>query len=175
MRYFFGLLMGIIVAAGCTPSEPLTEMEQAEFEEEEVSAAPAWFDERIYSEADSAAVYGYAMASATDSATAAELSAESALENLRFEIDRRAESIRSELAENNGNGEYSSPSFIIQLRNAVQAIDITGADMSFGHEETREGVHIVYTRAAISRNQVYSILVDQLSDRQFIDRLQVDF
>ena len=160
--------------AGCSPSEPLTE-EPEEIMEEEVTAAPGWFDERVHSSADTAAVYGYAMASASDSASAAELSVETALENLRFEIDRRADRVRSDLAENNGNEAYSSPTFIIQLRNAVQEINVDDAELRFGHEETETGVHIVYTRAALQRNQVYSLFTDLIADNQFIEQLTSDF
>lgn len=171
MKYFSGLLTILFILAGCSPSEPLVE-DEIEEAEVEISAAPEWYDDRVQSTVDSLAFHGYSMASASDSARAAELAEQTAFENLKFEIDRHSDHVRSSLAE--GNDGYDNPEFIINLRNAVQSLNLSGAEITHAHEESEAGVHYIYSRATLSREEVQQKLSEYITDQSFLDQFNSD-
>lgn len=171
MKYFSGLLTILFILAGCSPSEPLVE-EEIEEPETEISAAPDWYDDRVHSTIDSLAFHGYSMASASDSARAAELAEQSAIENLKFEIDRHSDQVRSSLAEENDG--YGNPEFIISLRNAVQSLNLSGAEITHAHEESEAGVHYIYLRATLTRDEVQQNLSEFITDQSFLNQFNSD-
>lgn len=164
MKYIFGLASILIILAGCSPSEPLAEEEV----EEEITAAPAWYDDNVYSTTDSLAFHGYSMASALDSVQAAELSVQTAIENLKFEIDHYSDRIRSSLTEE--NDDYDSSEFIIKLRNSVQSLNLSDAELTYSHEESVEGVHYVFTRATLTREEAHQKLSEKITDQSFLEQ-----
>jgi hypothetical protein len=177
MKYFYGVLILIFLLSACSPSETLREETSPPPEpepepEEEVGAAPEWYEEQVFSSSDSLSFYGYSMASATDSSDAAELSAESALQNLRFEIDRHAEDTRVYLSEENGEDEYSETSFILQLRNAVREMDLEANELEHEYEQSDEGVYYVYTRAIFAREDLSNAFEPHISDSRYLEALR---
>lgn len=133
----------------------------------EDDASPAWFDSRTSSASDSAAFYGFSLAAASDSSEAAELSADMALQNLRFEIDRFADQVREKTQEDTGSGRYQSKEFIMSLRNSVQALDLSEASLTQEHRTNDNSVHHFYTRAELPARQVKSILANSVNDEAF--------
>lgn len=171
MKYFLGLLTILFILSGCSPSEPLTE-ELIDEAEEELTAAPGWYDDSVYSATDSLAFHGYSMASALDSARSAELAEQTAIENLKFEVDRHADRTRNYLAEDNAN--YNNSEFIINLRNAVQAMNFGDAELNHAHEETEEGVHYIFTRATLTREEAQQRLSENITDQSFLEQFNAD-
>jgi hypothetical protein len=175
MRYLSVNLLFICILAACSPTETIqdeVEPDPVPEPEEEISDVPDWYDGQVFSSADSISFYGFSMASATDSAEAAELSAETALQNLRFEIDRHAEDARVSLINENGDEEFSGTSFIIQLRNTVREMELEGYELDQEHEQSVEGVHYVYTRAVFPRGQLSAIFEPHISNEQFLEKLR---
>lgn len=164
-------LIGMIIIASCATLEP-TEDSTPETEPGavEVPTKPEWYDDSVTADADTVAFYGYAVAVAADSAEAVEQSVELAEQNLRFAIDEYAESVRQDLSEEVGSGKYSSPTFILELRNTVMELDISGASFTNEHFKNHEGtVHRIYTRAEIPRGIVQELLGNSLNDAEFME------
>lgn len=163
-------LLGAIMIASCAALEP-TEERPAETEPEaEVPTKPEWFDDSITADVDTAAFYGYAVAISADSAEAVEQSVELAEQNLRFAVDEYAESVRQDLSEEDGNGKYSSPAFILELRNSVMEMDISGASVTNEHFKNHEGtVHRIYSKAELPRDVVHELLGNRLNDEEFTE------
>ena len=160
------LFTGLMISA-CSPTETL----QDEVDEtEEIPGAPSWYDDLRQSYSDSLSFYGVAMAAASDSAEAAELSLTEAKENLRFAIDEFVEKVRDSAAEESGN--YNSPEFIIRLRNAVIEMDISGAESEIEHLEANTLTHHVYSKSVLSRSDAADILGNTLDDSAFINRIR---
>ncbi|MCC5940935.1 MAG: hypothetical protein JJU37_05280 [Balneolaceae bacterium] len=168
MRYFSAIVISAILFTACATPEATTETEPEETVE--VSAVPEWYSNDLYASSDSSAVYGYAMASAADSASAAEYSRKSAVQNLKFEIDRLAEEARQELANENPSP-YSDTSFIINLRNTIRDLSLDSADFTVEHEESDNGIHYIYTKAVIARSDLATLLQQNISDDELIRHL----
>ncbi|MCC5906284.1 MAG: hypothetical protein JJU13_08765 [Balneolaceae bacterium] len=178
MRYLSAGLLLIFLFAACSPTESIQEEtvpgeeEEIPAPEEEVTETPDWYDGQVFSKADSVSFFGFSMASSSDSSEAAELSVETALQNLRFEIDRHAENTRILLVEEDADGEYSQPGFIVNLRNAVREMELDVYELNHEHEESDTGVHYVYTRAVLDRDQLPGIFESHLADERFLEKLQ---
>lgn len=168
MRFFIiaALFSGLLLSA-CSPTEPL----QEEVEEpEEIPGAPSWYDDLEHSYADTVSFYGIAMAAAADSAEAAELSLTEAKENLRFAIDEFVEKVREKAGEESAN--YNSPEFIIRLRNAVNEMDLSGAESEIKHLEENTIAHHVYSKTVLSRSDALDILSGIIDDSAFISKVR---
>lgn len=172
MRYFIGCAVLLMILAGCSSTEPVQqeETEPAEPIEEE-SPIPAWYNAGTHSSSDSLSLHGYALASAMDSSRAVELSTQTAIEHLRFEIDRTAEEIRKELADNSTGGNYSSPDFIIHLRNTVSNLSLSSVNITFKHESTESGIHYNYAKASLPRTELPDLLGNELGDQAFLEEI----
>lgn len=172
MRYFIGCVVLLIIIAGCSSTEPVQQEETKPAEPiEQESPIPSWYNAGVHSSADSLSLHGYALASAMDSSRALELSANTALEYLRFEIDRAAEEVRLELAESGSTGDYNSPSFIIRLRNIVSNLSLDSADIILEHETSESGVHYSYAKASISRTKLPNLIGLELADQNFLQEI----
>lgn len=171
MRYFFGCVVLLFAVAGCSTTEPVQQEEQTESSEPVISETtiPSWYSAGIHSSSDSLALNGYALASATDSARAVELSTQTALEYLRFEVDRTAEEVRTDLSSMEDN--YSSSVFIIRLRNIISDLQLNSAIITLQHESNDQGVHYSYAKASVPRTELRAIFEDQLSDEAFLEKL----
>jgi hypothetical protein len=175
MRYFFGCVALLFVFAGCSSTEPVQqEMEPPDEPIEEESATPSWYNGGIHSASDSLEIHGFALSSAMDSARAVELSTQTALENLRFEIDRTAEEVRNELVDSHEEGQaYSSPEFIINLRKTVSVLPLNTAMITLQHESSDQGVHYSYAKATIFRTDLPDLIRNGLTDELFIQSIGV--
>lgn len=174
MRYFFGCVALLFAVAGCSTTEPPLQDEETESPEPVISETtiPSWYSAGIHSSSDSLALNGYALASATDSARAVELSTQTALEFLRFEIDRTAEEARKNLTDVSSMGNnYSSSAFIIHLRNIISDLQLNSATITLHHESNEQGVHYSYAKASIPRTELRAIFENQVSDEPFLDEL----
>lgn len=172
MRYYFWCVALLFAVAGCSTTEPVQQEDQTESSEPVISETtiPSWYNAGIHSSSDSLALHGYALASATDSAGAVELSTQTALEYLRFEIDRTAEEVRTDLSSMEDN--YSSPAFIIRLRNIISDLQLNSAIITLQHESNDQGVHYSYAKASVPRTELRAIFEDQLSDEAFLKKLE---
>lgn len=174
MRYFIGCVALLLAFAGCSSTETVQQKEETEPAEpiEQESPIPSWYNAGVHSSSDSLSIHGYALASAMDSSRAAELSTETALEYLRLEIDRTTEEVRKELSDlNSGNTDYTSPSFIIHLRNTISDLSLDVADITIKHEASDKGVHYSYAKASISRTELPVLLGDELNDQVFLQEI----
>lgn len=176
MRYFIGSVVLLFAVVGCSTTEPVQQEQEKESVDPAISETtiPSWYDAGVHSSSDSLSLHGYALASAADSARASELSAQTAIEYLRFEIDRTAEKIRKELVETSGGEEnYASPAFIIHLRNAISDLSLNASTIDLQHEISDQGVHYSYTKASILRTELSGFLGDELNDDTFLRKIEI--
>lgn len=176
MRYFIGCTAILLfILAGCSSTEPVQQETQPEEPIEEESLIPSWYDAGIHSSSDSLEVHGYSLSSAMDSTRALDLSTQTALENLRFEIDRFAEEVRNELTNTNGvEGHYSSPEYIIRLRNSVYELSLESATITTKHELSDKGVHYSYAKASLLRTELPKLFQQYLDDEAFLEQIKSD-
>jgi hypothetical protein len=176
MRYFIGCAAVLLfVLAGCSSTEPVQQETQPVEPIEEESLIPTWYDAGIHSSSDSLKIHGYALSSAMDSIRALDLSTQTALENLRFEIDRFAEEVRNELTDTNGGvGHYGSPEFIIRLRNSVNDLSMESATITSKHELSNKGVHYSYAKATLLRTELHDLFQQYLDDEAFLQKIGKD-
>lgn len=165
MRNLLGLTLLAITLIHCGSSGTVTEDSGSQ---EAGAQIPEWFNRQVSSSSDSTSFNGFAHAVAANWMEAEELSKQAAVQNLRFEIDRFAENKRAELTESSDAQAYGSVSFIFSLRNAVQQLDLSSAELE--SVEIREGneVREVFTRASLSRETVIEQLSDLLGNRDFL-------
>lgn len=171
MKNLSGFLSLIIILASCSPSEPLIEEAVPVVAEEIVSPVPAWFQSAVHSSVDSLAFYGYSMASSYDSTYAAAFAQETAVNNVRFEIDRLAEQTRRILTDTPDASGYETPAFIIKLRNAVREMDLSGVEIDMETDHSDEGIYYIYARAIIEIEFATQQLANKLDDIVFIDQI----
>jgi hypothetical protein len=169
MRFFPLLFSGMLLfsIASCSTTERTASGEpDPGTGATEEAGKPAWFNASVSSESDSTAFTGYAMAVAANRNEAQSLSEESALMNLKFEIDRFAEKVRRELAEGSSGSAFGSPSFIRDLRNAVLSISTDGADSET--EIFQNGnVNRSFTRVSLSNTVIANRLSQMINNSEF--------
>lgn len=164
MKYFVGLILITAVFSACATIESAQDGDAIAnaYNERTDEQIPEWFKRSVSSSSDNTEFSGYSQSVAPERADAFRLSEESAIVNLRFEIDRFAEDVRQELEENAGLGRYSSGRFIINLRNSVQDLSLEEAKLTTDFHD-KDGVYEVFSRAVLSREAVIvklSALVD---------------
>tara|TARA_R100001143_G_scaffold63545_1_gene71666 strand:+ start:82867 stop:83370 length:504 start_codon:yes stop_codon:yes gene_type:complete len=167
MKFFtITILCFLIIAACSTPEELIDEPVVVESEDH----LPEWYNANRVSSSDSTHFSGYSMATAADSLEAINLGNESAIVNLRFEIDKFAEEVREEL----DSEQHNTPQFIINLRNTVQELPLTDSRFEREFEMRDDDVIQVYTRAVLSRSEVIDRLSGNLTDQVYIRALQTN-
>lgn len=175
MRYFIGCISIALLLAysGCSSTETVQKEEQEPTPVSSVPMEPSWYSPGVHSSSDSLALFGYSLASAADSSTAAELSTSTALEYLRFEIDKAIEKVRKELADSSdASGTYSSPSFIIQLRKSISELSLQSATLT--HLQRAENdIYYSYTRSSIHREDLFKLLEEVLDDNRFLKQIRL--
>ncbi len=167
MKYFtVTIFIAMLFAACSTPEELINEPVEVESGER----LPEWVNSNRVSSSDSTHFNGYSMATAVDSIDAINLGLESAIVNLRYEIDKFTEEVREEL----DSEQHNRPQFIINLRNTVQELSLTDSrfEREFGMRD--DDVTQVYTRASLNRSQVIDRLSELLSDEVYIRALQAN-
>lgn len=171
MRYLLSCIALILIFSGCSTSEPVKETDQ-KTQDTTQPMIPGWYSAGVHSATDSLSFHGYSLSSASDSSTSVQLSTQSSLEYLRFEIDRTVEEIRNKLAGSQGESYYNSPTFIIELRNSVLKAPLKNATFTRMHQVSNDGVHYSYTRASLPKSTLYDLLVNQIDDQEFLQILQ---
>ncbi len=159
----------LLFFVSCAATESTTDPDETETAETEhvERVAPDWFDSGVNSVMDNAEFHGFSHAIGTDRAEASGLSRQMALTNLRFEIDRYAERVRSHLEGEAGSDPYATSRFIISLRNAIQDMDLSGLDDQTEFHD--DGAVDSFTRVMISLDEAADKLAAKLDDRRFID------
>ncbi|CAN5274486.1 hypothetical protein BH23BAC3_BH23BAC3_16560 [soil metagenome] len=172
MRRYHLIFPFLFFLYSCATVEQPPEQDIAEETEVVDEQRPEWYDYSNRSYADSLSFVGVGLASSVDSNTAQEQAMKQAEANLRYAIDIYAEEIRSELAERPGGGEFSSASFIINLRNTVQNL-ILEDDMetTSEHVEKSDSVHHIYIKVLISRQSAIRALDEALQNDAFSNAL----
>lgn len=156
----------------CSPTETVTEepvIGDVEIEE----MKPGWFDSKVVSREDSLSFYGYSHSSAADSSEAIELSTQMALENIRFEIDRHADETRESALKSTGADRYNSTEFIVQLRNIVQNINLSGAVFEYDLYQSEGDTYHVFSKAKLEKQQVMNEIASALQDEGFAAHLSI--
>lgn len=164
----------LLLLTFCSPTETVTEEEVPEEEvEEEVDETiePDWYSSRTTSSADSLYFKGYSHATATDTTEAKEIADEMALVNLRFEIDKFVDEAREGLAENSDADRYESPEFIIQLRNTIESLDLTDAQITHHITMTEDEVIHVFSKIESETSSVIDKLQSVIDDDQLKNSL----
>lgn len=171
MKYFTGTVLCVVMIAACSTPEVMID-EPAEIESE--VSLPDWYKSNRVSSSDSTHFNGYSMATAVDSVEAINLGLESAITNLRYEIDRFTEEVREELVNGQSSEQHNTPQFIIKLRNTVQELSLADSifEREFGMSD--DDVTQVYTRATLNRTEVIDRLSELLSDESYIRALHAD-
>jgi hypothetical protein len=168
MKYFIGLILITAVFSACAATETSQDNDLDAIAETERSdnRTPEWFNRTVSSSSDSTEFNGYSHAVAVEHADASRLSEETAITNLRFEIDRFTEEVRQELEDSAGSERYSSGRFIINLRNSVQDLSLEDAERITDFRE-QDGFYEVFTRAVLSREEVILKLSALVNDDEF--------
>lgn len=173
MKYFVSIFLIAGLLYACSTPEAVTEEEPVEETEEvEERTAPDWYDGTETSTQDSLHFTGYASAVAADSIEAEEQSTEVAVQNLKFAIDKFAEEGREELAES-GSAQYGETDFIIDLRNAVYRLDLSGAETTVEKFRNDNDAHVAFTKLQISIEDALRQLSTELGDDDFVDSLRL--
>lgn len=172
MRLLPTLVSGILLLtlASCATSNQAGEAEPSEVEMDE-PVQPSWYSALIPSASDSTSFTGFAHAVSADRQEARALSEETAVKNLRFEIDRFAEEVRRELTEDGTNGSFGSTAFIRDLRNAVDSMPVEGARTETEFFDEEPVIH-AYTRIRVSPQLVVEGLSARLDNPGFISALR---
>lgn len=173
MRTLLAVFILPIVFLGCSSVEQTTEKETEEEAPAELNtAAPNWFDPLETSASDSMTVHGFALASDVDSIEAVALAENTALTNLRYEIDYLTESTREHLAEEENISAYSSVSFIVKLRNLVRDLPVQEAELDFKTIRSDSDIYSVYAKASLAKNTLWDMFSDRLNDSDFLNALE---
>jgi hypothetical protein len=171
MKYFTGaIFIAFMIAACSTPEVVIDELAVTEPE----SGLPAWFSPNTISSSDANQFRGFSMAVASDSSEAVRTGNESAIANVRFEIDRFAEEIREELINDQSADYYGRPDFIIKLRNAVQKLQLNHSEFEREFEEIEDNITQVYTRVSVDRSGIIERLSELISDEPFTRALTAE-
>lgn len=153
--------------SACSTPEPVSD-ERVEAEE---THPAGWFRPGVPSSSDSLSITGYSHSAAAAREQALQAGKETALSNLRYEIDRLAEQARVSLAEINGATPYSEAGFILTLRNRVAELDLSKADLEQIEERRSDGVTEVYTRVTADRARLLGRLASEFPDSRFPEML----
>lgn len=168
MKSLFYLLFLVALLQSCASVEPATQSEEDTTVEEE-SVAPGWYNPMVKAVSDSANVYGFALASATDSSEAILLSQNTAINNLRHEIDYLTETTRKWMVENSSSAHYTRSSFIIELRNTVRDLPLSSASIEFESRKTESDIYYIYAKASLPKSSLWNIISDRINDSEFLD------
>ena len=166
MKYLFLLILSGLFITSCTSTETVNTDQNSEIEEEEVENnrfVPEWYNEKVKSATDSLTFSGYAYAVADTENRALEQSERLALSNLRFEIDRFVESVRTHLEENNGSDPFGTQQLIMNVRNAVQNLNLSETELDYDIQQ-KNGFYHVFINAEISRKKVVNLLTGVISN-----------
>lgn len=177
MRYLLACIALLItIFSGCSTTQTAQEDRVEKEPVVEEDAVPDWYRGGVHFSSDSLALYGYSLASATDSLEAVQFSTETALSYLRSQVDRELEEIRENFADSEGdNSIYNSPAFIIRLRNTVSELPLESASLTQEHETSDNGVHYMYTKATLSRKDLNNLLRRNLEDERFLEQINQAF
>ena len=172
MRRISILVSGILLLtlASCATSNQAGDGEPSAGEVDE-PVKPSWYSAFTPSASDSSSFTGYAHAVSAERLEARTLSEQTAVKNLRFEIDRFAEEVRRELTEDGASGSFGSTEFIRDLRNAVESMPVDGARTDTEFFEEDPVIH-AYTRISISPQSVVEGLSVRLNNPGFISALR---
>lgn len=162
-------ILFIFFTLSCAPTKTISDTDS----EAEVVAetTPEWFDSRIESSLESGQFTGYSHAIASNRSDAERLAKQTAIVNLKFEIDSYTEEVRSDLVENQNESRYNSSRFIINLRNAVQNIDLEGIEVETEFYE-ESGIINSYSRLVISLDDAIDLLAGSINDINFVNAMQ---
>lgn len=170
MKFLPPLIFIFLLVVSCSTTESTQESSESGQAASGESLIPNWYDSRVTSATDSASFNGYALAVSTDSLEALKLAMQTSAKNLRFEIDKYVEEIRVNLSEN--NSVYSTPDFILQLRNAIRVLPLEESEITNHYEETSEDVFYVYTRSSLPINSLQALINSYISDDLFLEKLK---
>ena len=172
MRYFTGIILLAIMISACSTPEVLSD-EPAEVES--TASFPEWYDANRVSSSDSTHFNGYSMAVALDSDEAINAGKESAIANLRYEIDRFAEGVRESLVSSESGSSYNTPQFIINLRNTVQGLHLSDSMVDNEFETRDDDIIQVYTRVTLNLSEVIDQLSENLADEIYTRALHASW
>ena len=171
MKLYLPVLFILFIFVSCATVEEATvddpepsadEVETAEY------AAPEWYSYTNRSYSDSVSFTGVGLASSVDEADAREKAKSLAVANLKLSVDRYAENVRTDQAEQSSDGEFSSPGFIFDLRNAVQNMSIADElETTDEHIETEDSVHQIYVKVTLSMGSALNALENELNHAGF--------
>jgi hypothetical protein len=173
MRTLFVVFILSSLVAGCASVEPTTQQEREVETTEPETMKPEWYNPLETSTSDSAAVYGFALASATDSSEAVSLAKNSAITNLRYEIDYIAESTRELMAENESSDLYSRASFIIDLRNTVRDLPLSSSNIEVDAYRAENNIYHAYAMASLQKSSLWETLAGRLNNNEFMDAFKM--
>lgn len=136
-------------------------------------AAP-WYDHSNKAYSDSTEFAGLGMAIAADSSEAMQTSMSQAREFLAYAIDSYAEEVRKGLAEDSGNSDYGSASFILSLRQAVNGLQFSESDISsmVEYSVNNNNAVIAYSRISIPREVAINRLASAVDNSSFSNSLR---
>lgn len=165
MKYLLLLILTGLLLSNCTSTETVTTDQEPEVQEEVIEErfAPEWYDKEVESATDSLTFSAYSYAIAEGEERAREQSNRVALSNLRFEIDRFVESARADLEEEHGRDPFGTQQLIMNIRNAVQNLDLSDAEFEYELRE-EEGFNHVFTKVHISRENIVNSLAEAISN-----------
>lgn len=169
MRTLFSVLILSFLIAGCASVETTTQGENEAVAAGQDTMIPKWYNPLETSQSDSAAVYGFALATATDSSEAVSLAKNSAMINLRYEIDFLAERTRKLLIENEKSEPYSSPLYIIDLRNTISDLPLSSSYIDVAAFQTENNIYYAYVMTSLPKSNLWETMSGRLNDSDFME------
>lgn len=164
-------ILFIFFTLSCAPTETLSDTDSDSEAEVVAETSPEWFNPQIESTFESGQFTGYSHAIASNRSDAERLAKQAAMVNLRFEIDSYVEEVRVDLAENQNESRYGSSRFIINLRNAVQNMNLDGAEAETEFYD-ESGIINSYSRLVISLDDAKELLARSINDNDFVNAMQ---
>lgn len=143
MIRFALFLLPFLLVISCGTTEETTESEMGGIDDLEVDETlyPEWYHDGRLGEVTDGVLAGYAKSLGSDREWAYNNARRQADSNLRVWIDDQVEEARVNVTEN--NNEASDREFIIQLRNAVAALEFDNASVETDHFEYNGSTFVV--------------------------------
>lgn len=150
------LVLSLLLVTSCAPLEEVTDASEERVAEEETATEetlwPDWFTPGTQALLSEGVLISFASAPGSDVDWARSNAESQVLANLRVWVDTALEQAREEVS---GSTEQASErDLILQLRNVVYALDLSGVEVTSEHLERDNGTVHVFVKAEIPSSRL---------------------
>jgi len=167
----YGAIIILFIFVSCSTAEQTVQQpEEPEIPAESENKVPDWFNESRAGYVENNQIYSFGIASAANEDEARKLAIRQSDANLRAQVDYLFEEARIELVENN-ESDADTPDFIRTLRNTIQKIDLSNADIQIETRKTDTDAVFAYVLKTLTKNKVINNVRIQMQEHKNIDLL----